>query len=80
MFGHQNLAEQSGVFMQENWKFDIIAETDGVLGVFPFGEFKAEIRRQPKALLKITEIAARSAYETTYFNLVGEPLNPAIKF
>ena len=50
MFGHQNLAELSGSFMQENWKFDVIAESDGVLGVLPFGEIKTEIRRQPKAV------------------------------
>ena len=28
-------------------KFDIIADSDGLLAVFPFGEFKSESRRNP---------------------------------
>jgi len=36
--------------MQESWKYDMIAETDGVIAVLPFGEIKTEIRRQPKAV------------------------------
>jgi hypothetical protein len=45
MIGHQNLAEQSGDFMGEKWKFDVYAETDGSIAVLPFGEIKTEIRR-----------------------------------
>ena len=45
MFGFQNLAEQSGDFGQEKWKFDIFAESDGTMAVLPFGEIKMEIRR-----------------------------------
>ena len=30
--------------------------------------------------MKLSELAANHAYETTYFNLVGEPMNPGIKF
>ncbi len=31
-------------------KYDIIAETDGVIAVFPFGEFKSESRKNPQAV------------------------------
>ena len=55
-------------------------ETDGVMAVLPFGEVKLEIRRAPKAVYKVLEIAANQALETNYFNLVGQSQNPAIKF
>jgi hypothetical protein len=45
MFGFQNLAEQSGDFGTEKWKFDIFAETDGTMAILPYGEIKMEIRR-----------------------------------
>lgn len=48
MLGHQNLAEQSGTFMEEKWKFDIYAETDGFIALLPFGEVKTEARKTPK--------------------------------
>ena len=57
MFGFQNLAEQSGAFMDETWKFDVMAETDGAMAIIPYGEVKAEIRRQPKTV---------SIYKTNY--------------
>ena len=31
-------------------KYDIIADSDGLLAVFPFGEFKSESRRNPQAV------------------------------
>ena len=31
-------------------RYDIIAETDGVIAVFPFGEFKSESRKNPQAV------------------------------
>ena len=40
--------------MGENWKYDMIAETDGVIAILPFGEIKTEIRRQPKAVSTYT--------------------------
>jgi|APSaa5957512535_1039671.scaffolds.fasta_scaffold45197_2 hypothetical protein len=40
MIGFQNLAEQSGEFMNEKWKFDIYAEIDGTIAILPFGEIK----------------------------------------
>ena len=45
MLGFQNLAETSGTFMEENWKYDVFAETDAKVAVLPFGEIKNEIRR-----------------------------------
>ena len=80
MIGHQNLAEQSGECMSETWKFDVLAETDGSIAVLPFGEIKTEIRRQPKGMFKVLELAANQAYETNYFNITGELLNPIIPF
>lgn len=50
MLGHQNLAEQNGGFMEQKWKFEVFAETDGILAVLPFGEIKIEIRKNPKAV------------------------------
>jgi hypothetical protein len=38
------------------------------------------MRRHPKAMARILEIAAQQAYETSYFNIMGQPLNPQIKF
>jgi hypothetical protein len=58
MIGHQNLAEQNGVFMSDIWKFDIYAETDGMMAMLPYGEVKVELRRQPKAMYRVIEIAA----------------------
>ena len=72
MFGQQNLAEQNGVFGEDKWKFSLTGETDGVMAVLPFGEVKLEIRRAPKAVYKVLEIAANQALETNYFNLIGQ--------
>jgi hypothetical protein len=80
MIGHQNIAEQNGVFMEDKWKFDLYAECDGLMAILPYGEVKLEMRRQPRAMYKVLEIAANYAYETTHFNLVGESQNPVIKF
>ena len=50
MIGHQNLAEQSGSFMEEKWRYDVYADSDGIIAVMPFGEVKVEMRRNPKAV------------------------------
>lgn len=31
--------------MEDKWKYDIYAETDGLMAVLPYGEVKVEIRR-----------------------------------
>jgi hypothetical protein len=36
--------------MEQKWKFEVFAETDGILAVLPFGEIKIEIRKNPKAV------------------------------
>jgi len=66
--------------MEEKWKYDLFAETDGLIALLPFGEVKLEIRKQPKAMYKILEIAANQAYETTHYNLRGESTNSVIPF
>ena len=53
MFGHQNLSEQAGNFMAATWKFELKAETDGIVAIFPFGELKTEIRSHSKGTLKL---------------------------
>ena len=50
------------------------------MAILPYGEVKLEIRRAPKAIYKVLEIAANQALETNYFNLIGTSQNPAIKF
>ena len=35
---------------QNKAKYDIIAETDGIIAVLPLGEIKVESRRQPQAV------------------------------
>ena len=80
MFGHQNLAEQNGVFGEDKWRFGLTGETDGVMAILPYGEVKQEIRRAPKAIYKVLEIAANQALETNYYNIVGASRNPTIKF
>ena len=39
--------------MEQKWKFEVYAETDGILAVLPFGEIKIEIRKNPKAVSNI---------------------------
>lgn len=80
MIGHQNIAEQNAAMGEDRWKYDVYAETDGVMAILPFGEIKTEIRRQPKAMYKVLEIAANYALETTNININGESRNPTIKF
>ena len=45
MIGHQNIAEQNGQMGDESWKYDIYAESDGMMAVLPYGEVKTEQRR-----------------------------------
>ncbi len=66
--------------MEEKWKFDLYCETDGILAIFPFGEFKTEIRKNPKPLFKLISIALSYSYETTHFNLTGQFKNRVISF
>ena len=42
MLGHQNLAEQNMPFMAEKWKYEVVAHTDGILAVLPYGDLKQE--------------------------------------
>lgn len=80
MLGFQNMSEQTGAFMEEKWKFDVYADLDSIVGIFPFGEFKIESRRQPLGMFKLTELATQKAYETSFYNIKGIKPNPSIKF
>ena len=80
MLGFQNLCDMSGVMGEETWKFDVYAESDAILAVLPFGEIKVEIRRQASGMMKLLELAAKKAFETTHYNLTGLELNNPIKF
>lgn len=51
-----------------------------MLAVLPFGEIKTEMRRNPKPICKLIELAANHAYETTYFNIEGMELNLVPQF
>lgn len=48
--------------------------------MLPFGELRTEMRRNPKPVCKLIELAANRAYETTYFNVEGAELNPVPAF
>ena len=65
--------------MAEKWKYEIVAHTDGILAVLPYGDIKVEILANPSGTYKVLELAAKCAYETTHYNLRGEPSNPTIK-
>ena len=71
-----NLSELSNVTKN---KFDIIANTDGLLAVLPYSEIKSEIRKNPHALYKILEIAAKKSLEIFHYNIFGHDYNPCIK-
>ena len=66
--------------MEENWKFDVFAESKGAMAVLPFGEIKMEFKRQPQGMMNVMEIAAKRAFETNYFNIMGLELNPLLPF
>ena len=80
MLGHQNFAEQNGVFGEGAWPYDVYGESYGLLAFLPYGDLKYEQRKNPAGVQKLMELAAVYAYETTYFNLMGTLANPAIDF
>ena len=52
---------------------------DGLIAVMPFGEVKAELRKQPEAVFKAYQVAAKYSMETFKFNLFGMEHNRAIR-
>lgn len=44
MIGFMNVSEMTS---QVSNKYDIIAETDGIIAILPFGEIKNESRKNP---------------------------------
>lgn len=48
--------------------------------MLPFGELKVDIRRNPKPICKLIELAAMKAYETTHFNITGVEHNQVPRF
>jgi len=76
MFGYMNISELSTV---TRYKFDVIAESDGLVAVLPYGEIKSESRRNPMACYRILELAAKKALEVFHYNIFGHEFNPVIK-
>jgi hypothetical protein len=60
-------------------KFDVIAESDGMIACLPFGEIKVESRKNPQACYKILELAAKKALEVFHYNVFGHEYNQVIK-
>jgi len=60
-------------------KFDVIAQTDGLMAILPYGEIKAESRRNPYACFKVLELAAKKSLEVFHYNIFGHEYNPCIK-
>jgi CRP-like cAMP-binding protein len=76
MFGFMEVSELS---TSVRHKFDVIAESDGMLAVLPFGEIKVESRKNPQACYRILEMAAKKALEVFHYNVFGHPYNHVIK-
>ncbi len=51
MTGFMNVSEMTSELKSQ---YDIVAETDGIIAVLPFGEIKAESRRNPQPVSFIT--------------------------
>lgn len=60
-------------------KYDVIAESDGLIAVLPYGEIKSESRKNPIACYKILDLAAKKALEVFHYNVFGHEINPTIK-
>ena len=60
-------------------KYDVIAETDGIIALLPFGEIKGESRKNPQACYKVLELATKKAIEVFHYNVFGHELNPVIR-
>lgn len=65
----QNLAAEFTT--REQHMCTVVAQSDGMIAVLPFGEIKGEIRRSPEAIFKIMMVASKKAMETLYFNVHG---------
>lgn len=76
MFGFMAVSELT---TSTKHKYDIIAESDGIIAILPFGEIKAESRRNPLACYKALELATRKALEVFHYNVFGHEMNPAIR-
>jgi UDP-N-acetylglucosamine pyrophosphorylase len=65
------------MFLDDNtkWATDIVAESNGNLAVLLYSDIKNEIRKAPKGLYKVMEIAANYAYEVNHVNLMGKSNN-----
>jgi hypothetical protein len=61
------------------YKYDVIADTDGILAVLPFGEIKSESRRNPVACYKVLDLASKKALEVFHYNIFGHDMNPVIR-
>lgn len=76
MIGFMSVSELSA---STRHKYDVIAETDGIMAVLPFGEIKSESRRNPAACYRVLELATKKALEVFHYNVFGHEMNPVVK-
>jgi len=76
MLGFMSVSELSA---STKHKYDVIAETDGIIALVAFGELKSETRKNPVACYKVLELATKRALEVFHYNVFGHELNPAIR-
>ena len=60
-------------------KYDVIAESDGIIALLPYGEIKSESRKNPHACFRALNIAAKKALEVFHYNVFGHEANPTIR-
>ena len=76
MLGFMSVSELSA---STKHKYDVIAETDGIIALLAYGEIKSESRKNPIACYKVLELATKKSLEVFHYNVFGHELNPAIR-
>ena len=76
MIGFMAVSELTAVMKH---KYDVIAESDGIIALIPFGEIKSESRKNPIACYRALELASKRALEVFHYNVFGHELNPTVK-
>ena len=76
MLGHMAVSELSTALRN---RYDVIAETDGLIALIPFGEIKGESRKSPLSTYRVLELASKKALEVFHYNVFGHEMNPVIR-
>jgi len=66
MIGYNYFSEAT---TKEKHSVEIIAETDGIVAIYPFGDLKIEARKFPRAIFRVMEIAANKTLENLHYNV-----------